>query len=73
MSNISLQSNLNKYEFLKVHRFCQILCLILKTCHNLKSYQNMLTISSLIFYILSYNFTLNNIYIASHLRVVKDS
>ncbi len=49
MSYVCLQSNLNKYGFAKVHRLCQILCFVLKNCHNFKSYQNMLTFSSLIF------------------------
>ncbi len=72
MSYVCLQSNLNKYDFSKVHRVCQFFCFVLKNCHNFKSCQNMLTFSSLIFYIISYNFSLNNI-IASHLHVVKDS
>jgi hypothetical protein len=71
--NFFLQSNLEKYKFLKVHKFCYILCFILKICHNFKSYQNMLTLSSLIFNIISYKFFFNNIYIASHLHVEKDS
>ncbi len=33
----------------------------------------MLTLSSLIFYVISYKLSLNNIYIASHLHVEKDS
>jgi hypothetical protein len=73
MSYVLLQSNLEKYKYLKVHKFCQILCFILKICHNSKSYQNMLTLSSLIFYVISYKFSWNNIYIASHLDVKKDS
>jgi len=73
MSFFFLQSNLEKYKFLKVHRFFQILCFILKICHNFKSYQNMLTFSSLIFYVIGYKFSSNNIYIASHLHVEKDS
>ncbi len=73
MSYYFLQSNLETYKFLKMHKFCQILCFILKICHNFKSYQNMLTISGFIFYIISYKFSLNNIYIASHLHVKKDS
>jgi hypothetical protein len=73
MSYVFLQSNLEKYKFLKVHKFCQILCFILKIYHNFKSYQNMLTLSSLIFYVISYKFFLNNIYIASHLHIKKDS
>ncbi len=68
-----LQSNLKKYKFLKVHIFCQILCFIFLKFHNFKSYQNMLTFSSLIFYVISYKFFLNNIYIASHLHVKRDS
>jgi hypothetical protein len=40
---------------------------------NFKSYQNMLTFSSLIFYVVIYKFCLNNIYIASHLHVEKYS
>jgi hypothetical protein len=68
-----LQSNLETYKFWKMHKFCQILCFILEICHNFKSYQNMLTISGFIFYIISYKFSLNNIYIASHLHVKKDS
>jgi hypothetical protein len=68
-----LQSNLEKYEFLKVHRFCQILCFVLNFFHNVKSYQNMLTFSSFIFNVISYKFSLNNIYIASHLHVKKDT
>jgi hypothetical protein len=54
MSYVFLQSNLEKYKFLKVHRFCQILCFILKKFHNFKSYENMLKFSSLIVYIISY-------------------
>ncbi len=73
MSYVFLQSNLEKYKFLKVHKFCQILCFVLKICHNFKSYQNMLTLSSLIFYVISYKFSLNNIYIPLHLHVKKDS
>jgi hypothetical protein len=73
MSYVFLQSNLEKYEFLKVHKFCKILCFILKICHSFKSYQNMLTLSSFIFYVINYKFSLNNIYIASHLHVEKDS
>jgi hypothetical protein len=73
MSYVFLQSNLEKYEFLKVHRVCQILCFVLKICHNFKLDLNMLTISSLIFYVISYKFSLNNIYIASHLHVENDS
>jgi len=73
MSYFFIQSNLEKYEFLKMHNFWQILCLNLKICHNFKSYQNMLTISSLIFDVISYKFYLNNIYITSHLHVKKDS
>jgi hypothetical protein len=34
---------LNKYEFLKACKFCQILHFILKIYHNFESYQNMLT------------------------------
>jgi len=49
MSYFYSQSNLNIYDFLKVHRFCQILCFVLKNWHNFKSYQNMLTFSILIF------------------------
>jgi len=73
MSHVFLQSILNKYENLKVYKYCEILCFILKICHNFKSYQNMLTFSSLISYIINYNFYLNNIYITSHLHVEKDS
>jgi hypothetical protein len=29
---------------------------VLKICHNFKSYQNMLTLSSLIFYVIIYKF-----------------
>jgi hypothetical protein len=54
--HLFLQSNLEKYRFLKVHRFCEILCFIFKICHNFKSYQNMLTLSSLIFCIIRYDF-----------------
>jgi hypothetical protein len=71
MSFVFLQSNLAKYESLKIHIFT--LCFILKICHNFKSYQNVLTLSSLNFYVISYNFSLNNIYITSHLHVEKDS
>jgi hypothetical protein len=53
-------------------RFCQILCFVLKNCHNFKSYQNMLIFSSLSSYIISYSFSLNK-YIASHLYIIKDS
>jgi len=35
--------------------------------------QNMLTLSSLIFNVINYKFSLNNIYVASHLHVEKDS
>jgi len=64
-----LQSNLKKYEFLKVHKFCQILCFILKNFHNFKSYQIMLTLSSLIFYsirckFLKTTYTLYHIYMS---------
>jgi hypothetical protein len=38
-----------------------------------QSYQNMLTLSSLIFYVISYKFSLNDIYITSHLHVEKGS
>ncbi len=72
MSYVFLQSNLEKYDFLKVHRFCRVLCFVLKFCHNFKSYQNMLTLSSLFFYVISYKLSLNNIYIALHLHVEKD-
>jgi len=58
---------------LEMHIFCQILCFILKICDNFKSYQNMLTLSSLIFNVISYKFSLNNIYNASHLHVKKGS
>jgi hypothetical protein len=61
MSYVFLESNLEKYKFLKVHNCCQIVCFILKKIHNFKSYENMLTFSSLIFYVISYNFFLNNI------------
>jgi len=71
--HVFLQSNLEKYKFLKVHKFCQFFCFILKICYNFKSYQNMLTFSSLILYIISYKIFKNNIYIASHLHVKKDS
>ncbi len=64
---------LKKYQFLKMHIFCQILCFVLKFFHNFKSYQNLLTLSSLIFYVITYKFSLNNIYIPSHLHVKKDS
>jgi hypothetical protein len=62
-----LQSILNKCEFFKVYTLCQILCFVLKNCHNFKSYQNMLTFSILISYIISCNFiwttyTLHHIY-----------
>jgi hypothetical protein len=60
MSHVFVQSILNKYENLKVYKYCEILCFILKICHNFKSYQNMLTFSSLISYIINYNFYLNN-------------
>jgi hypothetical protein len=70
--SIFLQSNLEKYNFLKVHKFCQFFYFILKKNHNFNSYQNMLTLSHLIFYIISYKFLKNNIYIASHLHVEKD-
>jgi hypothetical protein len=71
--SLFLQSNLEKYSFLKMNRFCQILCFLLKKNYNFKSYENMLTISSLVFDGISYKFSLNNIYIASHLHVEKDS
>jgi hypothetical protein len=47
----------------------------LKIYHNFKSYQNMLTFKSSFLYYkhISNNFSLNNIYIASHLHVVKES
>ncbi len=51
----------------------QILHFILKNCHNFKSYQNMLTFSVLVSNIISYKFSSNNIYIASHLTVIKCS
>jgi hypothetical protein len=73
MSYVFLELILNKYEFFLVYRFRHILCFILKKCHNSKSYQNMLTFSTLIYYIISYNFSFKNIYIASHLHVVKNS
>ncbi len=43
ISHVLCQSLLNKYEFFKVCKFCQMLCFILKFYYNLKSYQNMLT------------------------------
>jgi hypothetical protein len=42
--HISCYSLLNKYEFFKVCKFCQILDFILKIYHNIESYKNMLTI-----------------------------
>jgi hypothetical protein len=38
MSYVFLQPILNKYEKLKMNRFFQILCFVLKNCHNFKSY-----------------------------------
>jgi hypothetical protein len=73
MSHIFWKSNLSRYEFLKVHKFYQILCFILKNEHNFKLYYNILKCSILFFCVINYNFPLNNIYIASHLHVVKDS
>ncbi len=49
-----------------MYRFCQILCFILKNCHNFKSYQNMLTFLVLVSCI-KLELFLNDIYIASHL------
>jgi hypothetical protein len=68
-----LQSNFEKYKFLKVHTFCQILCFVLKICHNFKSYQKMLTLPKFFLNVISYKFLINNIYIVSHLHVEKDS
>jgi len=62
MSHIFYKSNLSKYEFLKMYKFYQILCFILKNDHNFKLFHNMLKFSSLISCIKNYN-----------LRVVKDS
>jgi hypothetical protein len=73
LCHIFLKSNLSKYEFLKVYKFYQILCFILKNDHNFKLYHNMLKFSNVISCIISYNFSLSNIYITSHLHVVKDS
>jgi hypothetical protein len=50
----------------------QILCFVLKICHNFKSYQTMLTFSNLVFCIIRYNFSLSNIYIVSHLHAIND-
>jgi hypothetical protein len=72
MSHIFYKSKLNKYEFLKVYKFYHSLCFILKNDHNFKLYHNMLKFSNLIYCIINYNLSLNNIYIASHLHVVKD-
>ncbi len=60
-------------NFWKCTNFAIFLCFVLKTSHNFKSYQNMLTLSSLIFNITSYKSFFNNIYIASHLHVEKNS
>jgi len=57
---------------MRIFESAQILCFVLKICHNFKSYQTMLTFSNLIFYIIRYNFSLSNIYIVSHLHVTKD-
>jgi hypothetical protein len=73
MSKKIIKSNFNKYEFLKMYKFYQILCFISKNDHNFKLYHNMLKFPSVISCIISYNFFLNNIYITSHLHVVKDS
>jgi hypothetical protein len=65
-----------KYGEIEIFESAQILpdfVFFLKICHNFKSYQNMLTLSSFIFYVISYKFSLNNIYIVSHLHVEKDS
>jgi hypothetical protein len=70
MSYVFLQSNLEKYKFLKVHKFCQILCFVLKICHNFKSYENMLTLSSFFKNIISYNF-LKKTYILHHIYFFK--
>jgi len=42
-SHVLCQSLLNKYQFFKVCKFCQILHFMLKICHNFESYQNMWT------------------------------
>jgi hypothetical protein len=60
-------------NFLKRIDFAKLCVFVFKIFHNFKSYQNMLPFSSLIFYIISYNFLFNNIYIASHLHVIKES
>jgi hypothetical protein len=68
-----LQSILNKYDFLKVYKILLDFVSHFKKLSQFKSYQNMLTFSILVSYIISYNFSSNNIYIASHLHVIKDS
>jgi len=73
MSHIFFKSNLSRDEFLRVHKLYQILCFIFKNEHNFKLYHNMFKCSSFSFCVINYNFPLNNIYIASHLHVVKDS
>ncbi len=51
-SHVLCQSLLNKFNFLKVYNFCQILHFILQIYHNFESYQNMLTTLGFFFKIL---------------------
>jgi hypothetical protein len=67
MSYVFLQSNLEKYEFLKMHRFC------VSSWKFVIISNHTLTFSSLFFYVINYKISLNNIHIPSHLHVEKDS
>ncbi len=67
MSYVFLQFNLEKYECIFPYLVFQ-----LENLSYLKSYQNMLTFSNLILYVISYKYSFNNIYIAWHLHVKKN-
>ncbi len=67
MSFFFLQFNLEKYECIFPNLVFQ-----LENLSYLKSYQNMLTFSNLILYVISYKYSFSNIYIAWHLHVKKN-
>jgi hypothetical protein len=61
------------FEYIRIFERIHIwldLCFLLKKCHNFKSYQNILTFSSLVFYIISFNFSLKT-YILHHIICCK--
>jgi hypothetical protein len=63
---------LNKYEFLKMCRFCQILCFVLKIYYNFESYQNIqITLGFCLLYH-NYNFVLYVMHITPYLHVIMD-